>query len=67
MMAAFRNAAEPKTSVPAETLAISIESSLQLGMWLSPLTLGFAILWIVARTRVRTLNRAGSWPNQNSV
>lgn len=67
MMRSFRRAATDHQPVHVETLASGIESSLELGLWLSPLILGFAILWIVARRRLRTLKRANSWPNQNAV
>jgi hypothetical protein len=64
MISAFKNAAEGKQAIPVDSLATSIESSLYLGAWLSPFVVAFAILWFVARARLRALRRSRSWPNQ---
>ena len=64
MVATFKNAAEDRQPIPVDSLASSIESSLHLGMWLSPIIIGFAVLWFVARARLRTLYHSQSWPNQ---
>ena len=66
MMESFRIAADGSQSVPVDSLAASIGSSLRFGMSLTPIVICSAILWFVARARLRTLSRTQSFFGQSA-
>ena len=66
MMESFRMIAEGAQPVPVDSLAASIGSSLRFGMWLTPIVICSAILWFVARAKLRTLSRTQSFFDQSA-
>lgn len=60
----FRDLSESGLPIPVDEVSVSIESSLQLGAWLSPVIIAFTLLWFVARMKLKKLDRAMSWPNR---
>ena len=61
MTESFRVAAEGGQPAPVDSLAASIDSSLQLGMWLTPFVVFSIVLWFVARAKLQSLNRSPSF------
>ena len=67
MIESFRIAAEGAQPVPVDSLAASIRSSLRFGAWLTPIVLCSAILWFVARAKLRTISRTLQFSTRNDA
>jgi len=67
MMSKFAELAQHESTVAVDELAMSIESSLKLGAWLSPVIIASVILWFVARTKLKRLGRLRPLSNHNAV